>query len=371
MIEKNGERWVLQEPFKVDADAPKVTELIDRIGDLQATGPDVLDANDLKAFALDAPTGPHVTLTIVQKDTPDLPQTLTLRVGKDDAEKKKLAVQVAGNPRVALVNDDFWKLFDRPPIAYRSKRVLDADPAKIATISVQRGGESFGVARKDAGWALTAPVNAPADADKLSTLSRDLSKLEAVDFVADAPKPDELARFGLDKPTASATFTFSDGSPAKTLQLGVGREGKPEVYAKLADAPQVFTVRTAVRDAIDQPSLAFRPLQIWQFPPSDVSTFEVTRSDETYKLSKAGSLWRLSGPFDGNASPQSVQPLLGAAATLRAERDETHRADTLAKYGLARPQLGTRRRLGDGDPTRAYRQSDGTERQEPIREVGR
>jgi hypothetical protein len=112
----------MQEPFKVDADAPKVTELIGRFGDLQATGPDVLDASDLKPYALDAPTGPRVTLTIVEKDKPDLPQAVTLRVGKDDVEKKKLAVQVAGNPRVALVNDDFWKLFDRPAIVYRSKR---------------------------------------------------------------------------------------------------------------------------------------------------------------------------------------------------------------------------------------------------------
>jgi hypothetical protein len=46
-----------------------------------------------------------------------------------------------------------------------------------------------------------------------------------------------------------------------------------------------------------------------------------------------------------------VQPLLGAAATLRAERYETHRADNLAKYGLARPQLG----LGVGSATATKR----------------
>jgi hypothetical protein len=34
-----------------------------------------------------------------------------------------------------------------------------------------------------------------------------------------------------------------------------------------------------------------------------------------------------------------VQPLLGAAAMLRAERYETHKADDLVKYGLLRPQI--------------------------------
>src|SRR6185369_6128420 len=128
----------------------------------------------------------------------------------------------------------------------------------------------------------TSPVSANADPSKTGVMANDLARLDAVEFIADAAKPEELPKYGLDKPTASAMLNFNDGSPAKTLQLGLGREGKPEVYAKLADAPQVFTVRSAIRDEVDQPSLAFRPLQVWQFPAAEVSSIDVTRSAETY-----------------------------------------------------------------------------------------
>jgi hypothetical protein len=339
VLAKEGDRWDLVEPVKVVADAPKVTELIDRIAELQASGPDLLDATDLKPLGLDAANGPQITLSFAEKDKPNAPQTLTLKLGKRDEEKKKLAVQASGNARVAMISDEFWKLYDRSALAYRGKRLLDSVPAKIATIAIQRGQEAFTLAQKDGGWSLTSPISANADPSKTGVMANDLARLDAVEFIADAAKPEELPKYGLDKPTASAMLNFNDGSPAKTLQLGVGREGKPEVYAKLADAPQVFTVRSAIRDEVDQPSLAFRPLQVWQFPAAEVSSIDVTRGAETYKLMKAVPSWRLIGPFDGNASSQAVQPLLGAAGTLRAERYETHKADDLAKYGLLRPQL--------------------------------
>src|SRR5207248_2397797 len=48
VLVKEAERWKLSEPVSVDADAPKVTELVDRIAELQASAPDLLDPTDLK-----------------------------------------------------------------------------------------------------------------------------------------------------------------------------------------------------------------------------------------------------------------------------------------------------------------------------------
>src|SRR5439155_25306002 len=142
---------------------------------------------------------------------------------------------------------------------------------------------------------------APADPDKTNRLAGDFAHLDAIEFITDSAKPEELSKFGLEKPNATATVTFNDGSPAKSVQFGVGREGKPEVYVKLADAAPIFTIRANVRDEI-QSSLAFRTPQLWQFAPGDVTALDVTRGTESYKLSKSGPAWSLSGPFDGRAS---------------------------------------------------------------------
>ncbi|HTK76898.1 MAG TPA: DUF4340 domain-containing protein [Gemmataceae bacterium] len=340
------DRWKLVEPIQADAEQTKVTELLDKLADLQGTGPDVIDNADAKTYNLAAEDGPRLTVTVTEEipaaegEKKKETRTLTLRIGKPEPDKNKVYVKAADIARIDAVGDDFLKLFDRPVLAYRGRRVLDVPAAKVASIAVQRAGEGFTLTQADGSWKLTAPVTTPADAGKAGTLAADLGRLEAVEYVNDAPKPEDLTKYGLDKPAISATVTFNDpAQPAKTIQLGQAREGKPEAYAKLTDAPGVFAVRQAVKEAVDQSSLAFRPLQLWSAGPATVKEIDVERPTGKYKLSRADSGWKLSGPFEANASPTFVQPLVDALATPRAERYEAHKADDVTKYGFDKPEL--------------------------------
>lgn len=340
------DRWKLAEPVQADAEQTKVTELLDKLADMQATGPDVIDNADAKTYNLAAEDGPRVTVTVTEEvpatdgEKKKETRTLTLRIGKPEPDKNKVYVKAADIGRVDAVGDEFLKLFDRPVLAYRGRRVLDVPAAKVASIAVQRAGEGFTLAQADGSWKLTAPVSTPADAGKAGTLAADLGRLEAVEYVNDAPKPEDLTKYGLDKPALSATVTFNDpAQPAKTVQLGQAREGKPEVYAKLADAPGVFAVRQAVKEAVDQSSLAFRPLQLWSAGATTVKEIGIERPTGAYKLNRTDSGWKLTGPFDATASTAAVQPLVDALATPRAERYESHKADDAAKYGFDKPEV--------------------------------
>lgn len=336
------ERWKLVEPAKADADAAKVTELVDKIADLTVAAPDILDKYDAKALRLDpAVPGARVQLDIAEevKDKPAKARTLTLRLGKHDAPKSKVYVQAVGNARVNLISDDLLKLVDRPALAYRSKRVIDVASSKIASLAVTHGTESFKLAQADGKWSLAEPAKGEADAAKASQLANDVSRLDAVEFVTDDAKPDELAKFGLDKPAFTAALTFTDNLPAKTLQVGKAREGKPEWYAKLADSPAVFIVRTALRDALDQPAVAYRPLSLWGEDAAKIDAVDVTRGGEPYALAIKDGEWKLSGPFDAAAFAPAVQPMVNALAAPKAERYESASTTDLAKYGLDKPTL--------------------------------
>jgi hypothetical protein len=343
------ERWRIVEPVKADAEVGKVTELLDRIAELQASGPDIVDKADPKAYGLDPGVNvPHVTLTVTEevpgngdaKDKTKQTRTLTLRVGRHDDDKKKVHVQAADNPRIDTVGDEFLKLFDRPVLAYRGRRVLDVPVKQIASITVQRGGEKYRLEQAGGAWKLAEPVSAPADAAKAGQLANELSRLEVAEYVSDAPKPEELANDGLNQPALSATLTFTDAAqPPKTLQIGKPREGKPEVYARLADAPGVFALRESVKSTLDQPSLAYRPLQLWQLAAGSINAIEVQHGNDKYRLSRDGASWKISDPFDAPASAQAVQPLLGQLTAPRAERYEAQKTDDPAKYGLDTPEL--------------------------------
>lgn len=345
--EANGtERWKLKEPIAADAETSKVTELLDKLSELQAQGADAIDTPDPKPYGLD-PANPtkHIALTVTEekpaagddKEKVKSTRTVTFKLGKDDADKGKLYLQVAGVARIDAVKDDLTKLIERPALAYRARRVLDVAAKQIATIDVQRGGEKLELKQDDGRWEVGG---VKADAVKASNLANDLGRLEAIDYVNDTPKPDDLKNYGLDTPTLTATLTFADPAmPAKTVQLGKPREGKPEVYAKLADAPAVFAVRQSVKDTLDAPALSYRPLELWQASPGDITQVRIERGGEPYTLGRAGTEWKISGPFDATAQGSAVGQMLDALAAPRAERYETAAPKDLAAFGLDKPAL--------------------------------
>jgi hypothetical protein len=355
-----ADHWKLQQPVKADAEAPKVTELLDRLAELRASGPDVIDKADPKAYGFDPNVaGPHVSVELSEDRVagaegrgpgpqepgprPSAPATqrvFTIKIGRRDTDKNKVYIQLAGNPRIDAVPDDFLKLFDRPVLVYRGRRVIDVNMQQMATITVQRPGERYRLEQVNGAWKLAEPSSAPADAGKATTLAADLGRLEVVEFVNENPTPEDLAKYGLSAPTLTATITFTDpAKPPMTLQLGKPREGRPEVYARLADTPNVFAVRDTLRNAIDQPSLAFRPLQLWQIAPTAVTAVEVQRGTEKYRLSRDGGGWKLSGPFDAPAAPTAAAALVNQLAGLRVERYESHSAADAAKFGFDKPAL--------------------------------
>jgi hypothetical protein len=340
------DHWKLVQESTADADALKVTELLDRLAELRANGPDVIDKADPKMYALDPAENKERLMVELSEPVPGgdekarAKRTIALWIGRRDADKNKVYVQVDGNPRVNAVGDDFLKLVERPALAYRSRRVIDVTAKQIAAVTVQRAGEQYKLEQTNGTWKLAEPVKSNADAGKAATLINDLSRLEVGEFVNDKPTSEELAKYGLTTPPLAATLTFADPTqPAKTLQLGNARQGKPEIYAKWAAAPGVFTVPEAVKAAIDQPSLAYRPLQLWQIAPEAVTAIEVQNGGDKYRLSLEGGGWKLTGPFDAPASGQSAAALLTQLATLRAERYESHTTADAAKYGLDKPSL--------------------------------
>src|SRR5205085_12241969 len=136
-------------------------------------------------------------------------RTLTLRLGKHDAAAKKVYVQPDDWPRISAVDDSLEPLATRPALAYRGKRVLDFASRDLARIDITRDGKKLALEQGPEGWPLAAPVAAEADTSKVGQLADALGRLEAAEYVNDAPKPADLGKeYGLDKPGLTATLTF-------------------------------------------------------------------------------------------------------------------------------------------------------------------
>jgi hypothetical protein len=321
-----------------DVERTKVDDLIEKLAGLRADGKDILDKADPKAQGLDRPM--KVTITAVEgKDKKT--REFTFLLGKPEGgDKGKLPVQVAGWDRVNLVDGDLLKLAQRPALAYRNRRVLNMDALDLARIDVERAGEKYALERASGSWHLAVPVQADLDSAKAASVPRELSQLEAVEFVTAEPKAEDLDKvYGLARPVAKLKLTMRDKQqPAKIVEVGKKRDGKDEYYARLAGDSAIFTIKKDAYETLTHDSLALRPVELWTMQPDAIAEVRVRRGEE-FALHHDGGQWKLSGPFSATVKGGPVEALADELAHPKADKYVAHAATDLAAYGLDKPYL--------------------------------
>jgi hypothetical protein len=345
LLEKDKLGWKLKKPVEADADGSKVTELLDKLSNLESRDHDVIDKGDAKTYGFDKPAGTVLVKIEESKGEGEKKTTKTkdykFLLGKRDSAKSKLYVKAEGGERINAVEDSLWKLVDRPVLVYRNKRVLDFMTGDLAKIDVQRGNDKFSLEQVKDTWQLSSPVKVEADQAAANKLAGDLGRMEVADFVANEAKKEDLEKlYGLAKPEVSATvsFTTKDKKP-QTLEVGKQRGDKPEYFAKLASLPAIFVVKKELRDALDQSSLAYRPKQLWNIKAEDIAELHLQKEGQNEQLKRDGSEWRITEPFQATALPNQVDKIVKALAAPNCVRFETHIAKELKTYGLDKPHL--------------------------------
>jgi hypothetical protein len=361
---KDKERWKLEKPTVGDAESSKITDILDKLSLLSARDKEILDKTDPKIDGLDQPQA-TLAVTIEEETkgegeakTKKPPRTLKFTIGRHDTDKKKLYIMDDWG-RINVVDDSLQALLTRPATVYRGRRVLDFATKDLDAVEVERAGQKLvALQQKDNNWKLTAPVAADADNGKASQLARDLGNLEVIEHVTDNAKPEDLDKlYGLAKPALSVQMKFTGDKKPETLLIGKQREGKPEYFAKRGTDPGVFVVKKEIVDSLEHESLTYRPLQLWQKLPDDITAVRIAKEgQEEYRLAHndKGNVWQITGPFEAKAVPTVVQPLTQELAGPRGERCVAHSAKDkeLEKYGLEKPYLKLSATVKDGEKTK-------------------
>ncbi len=358
VLEKDKDQWRLKKPLSADADTSKVTDLLNKLSDLQARDKDILDKADPKTYGLDKPSA--VVIVTVEEESKDetkekKTRTLTVRVGKHDTDKKKLYVTADAWPRINVVEDALEPLVGRPALAYRGKRLFDFAQPDVAKIEIDNQGKKSTLERDKGEWRLTSPVNAEADAVKVDQLVDKLSGLEAVEYVNQTPKKDELeSLYGLGKPPLTVKIEFSDKKkPARVLHVGKSRGGKGGYFAQQGDTAEksspVFAVSAEIHNELTRDTLSYRPLNLWQMAPEQITSLHVRKAGQKeYTLTPAGIGWKISGPFEANAQADTVRKMTAELGAPRIESYKAHEAKDLAAYGLDKPAVTVTVKATDG-----------------------
>lgn len=375
VVEKKDEAWRLAAPMSRAADSSKVTALLGKLSNLEASAADVSAAQtqaDLKkvleAAGLAAPRA-TITLKISEKDP-------TARDGVEKPKRERLVTYTLGNidpvsGKVALRVDNLWRVnrVDNGPKdqqaqqidalalraagEYRSLRVMEISGADVIGLTLESPGGSVSLARKAGeAWKLGNPPG-EADQGEADRLLGALTGLEALEFAGDGVKAEDLAKtYGIDPKGTRVTLETSakDGKAGAkvVLVLGKDREGKPGLYGAIAGTDTVLALPASARETVVGGELAFLPRELWRSAEGDIASVTVKRQGEPeYRVAPDASPaplveekkggWKIEAPFMAGAEPAMFENFATSLTSPRVEKWVATKGDKPAEWGLDKP----------------------------------
>jgi hypothetical protein len=316
-VQKTDNTWQVVEPAKAPADESEMTSITTSLASLEIQR--VVDANasDVKPYGLDPA---RITVAFRSKGQKDVRQ---VELGEKTPTGGDLYARIPGEKRVFLVSSYLESTFNKTPFALRDKTVLKIDRMKADSLELSEGATTVQVAKKGSDWMLVKPTAARAD---FSAVEGSIERLGSAQMVGiTEAEPASLAKYGLDKPTA--TMTVGMGSSRATLILG--KTENAVVFAKDASRPMVFTVAPTVKTDVLKSVADLRRKDLFDSRSFTATHAEFKRGSETIVIDKSKGkdekeVWKNGAGKDVESN--KADDLLGKMTGLRAAsfEDQPH-----------------------------------------------
>ena len=202
-----------------------------------------------------------------------------------------------------------------------TRRVLcPVDPTSADAVTVStRDGMRLTLERKAGTWRIVDPFPSAADPAPVAQLL-DMLTLTPID---DMRTEDELrhlnetlADFGLNPPRA--TVSVAAAGVTNVVHFGATTASGKELYARVEDVRNVFTLSADVFAAVPTDIDAFRPRALLACPRDEIAGLEFRVPDAAFvKLVREGTVWRMTAPLAAAADADAVSALADRLASAR------------------------------------------------------
>ena len=344
VIEKDGDRWRIVEPFPVNVDVTQVVSLSSSLANLevQRVVAEPEDAPDLEAFGL---AEPGIEVGFTTTDGTDA----RLLIGGRSPAGNDLYATVAGSNRVFLISGFLDTTFDQTTFDLRDKSILDITRNEVDSLDITGADLAVRLGKADGEWSLVSPIEARADLGVTDGLVGRLSNGRMAAIEEESVGTDGLAPYGLDDPRL--TVTVGLGSSAATLLLG-DTSPAGTIYARDGARELVFTVDASLASELEQGADEYRRKNLFAFRPFNATGLEIEHEGERWTFAREeaageedGDDWRRTVPDAGDVERADMDDLLAKLSNLRAESFERSRDGT----GLDAPVAEITVTFDDGD----------------------
>lgn len=341
-LKKEGGSWQVTQPVTAKADESEVSGITSALTSIEVVR--VIDENpaSLNDYGL---SNPRIEIDFKMSGDKE-PRKLL--IGEKSPTGADLFAKRNDEKKVFLIPAFQETTFNRKTFDLREKVLLKFDREKVDSLDVTAGGKTLAVAKDGGEWKITKPLATRADFGSVEGLVGRLQTVQMKSIVTNEPTPEELKKYGLDKP--EATINLNAGSARATLIVG-GKAEDNTLYARDASKPAVMTVESALLDDLKKGADDYRRKDLFEFRPFNVNHIEITRNGQTVVLDRVKGQgdntpdkWRRVSPSPGDADKDKMDGLLSKLSNMRA----TSFVDSTAKTGLDKPAMTVSVKFDDG-----------------------
>ncbi|MSU46838.1 MAG: DUF4340 domain-containing protein [Lacunisphaera sp.] len=227
----------------------------------------------------------------------------------------------------------------------RDPRVLDFGPDAVTTLTIAAPGQpelTLQRLEEDAreqGWQAVVrvsgqtPLTTAADSAVVTEVLQKISQLAARKFLSDAPATADLENLGFNRPERELTLGLSSGGGPRgtepstlTLRIGISPDKPGEAFARVTNAPYVYSILPDILDATPVLARHYRQRVLRELPESArITVLKLTELSGNQIRWNANNEVALTPESLASAKlPDPVRlalgTLLGQMRTLRAKR---------------------------------------------------
>ena len=340
-LKKSADKWQIVKPIETAAAESDVAVVTSGLGQMEINR--VVDEKpaDLKAYGLEPPR-----LSVEFKASGG--KTGTVFIGDKTQTAGNLYAKKSDEPRVFLVSDYLEGSLNKTTFELRDKALVKLERDKVDSLELNDGGKVMQFTKSGSDWSIAKPIAARADFSAVDGLVGRVETAQMKSIVTENPKPEDLKKYGLDKP--SVAVTIGQGSARAVVAVG-GPSGTDAVYARDMSKPVVVTIDKALAEDLKKGLDDFRRKDAFEFRAFNATNAEFTRGDQKVSFERvkgqgenATDTWKRVSPSAADSDKSKVESLLAGLADVRA----TAFTDSLAKTGLDKPVLTVFMKFDEG-----------------------
>lgn len=204
------------------------------------------------------------------------------------------------------------------------RRVLGPETADIRTIEIAGPGfTTIRLVRKGDDWALTEPLDWPANPHAVSRIVNELQFLDHISSftVQDLEKNGQsLADYGLATPKLTVMFTSGENGVLRPITLPIGDDTKADnrLYVLSPDGTRVHVVSQSLARSLALPVEELRADTLFTIPVFEARSLTLQNAANLrVRIRRDAGRWAFEAPIIARANKTSTELVINALNTLR------------------------------------------------------